>query len=357
MANIVYYEPINGGDQGVWGPKELRQNRLAQGVNSCLLYDDSGALKITTGQFGIVTPTKYAKVEIDTVTTIPIAGLTVSLWAKIECSISGSTPSIVATSIAGANDPETVPTEFTGAFVGAKGGYYLDTSKRCLGLAWIDSGGALDGIINPLPGIDGYAGSSDSNANNFCVLASEDQRGNYAFRNKGATIEWDDTNSQFSMSHKAKILIPTLHMQDQKNSGTVGGAGTAGSRQTRTLNTEVYNSIAGASLDAGTSVFTLPAGTYEVEAYSCYSRTDDTRTWILNITGAADLAKSLNNRFTAANLVRGHSIIPKTIFTIVGTITARLEYHIQTNTDTNNLGYPSSIDTEIYASVTVRQIA
>ena len=48
--------------------------------------------------------------------------------------------------------------------------------------------------------------------------------------------------------------------QDQKASGTAGGDFTSGAWQTRTLNTEVFNTITGSALAA--NQVTLPAGTY-----------------------------------------------------------------------------------------------
>ena len=335
MANTVYYEPINGGDNGVWGPKELRQNRLAMGVNSCMLYDDSGTLKLTTGQIGIVTPSKYAKAEIDTVTTISVAALTASLWAKIEMSISGSIPSFTATSIVGANDPKVIPSGFANAFDGTKGGFYIDSSKRCIGIVWIDSGGNLDGVVNGLPGINGYVGSSESSENIFNSINLIDFIDAYAYLKK-----------------------PKLIMSIQLPQNTVGGAGTAGSKQNRILNTEVLNEITGASIDTVTGIFTLPAGTYEFTGWAYFHRTGASRIWVKNITAGTWPIISGSARYNGAAGIENTGIvyIGTQQLTIASISTFQMDYQIAGSTDTNDLGYPTNYDVEIYAWLEVMRV-
>jgi hypothetical protein len=58
--------------------------------------------------------------------------------------------------------------------------------------------------------------------------------------------------------------LPLLHIEDQKPAGTGGGTFSSGAWRTRDLNTVVTNEIVGASLSS--NQFTLPAGTYEIEA-------------------------------------------------------------------------------------------
>lgn len=65
---------------------------------------------------------------------------------------------------------------------------------------------------------------------------------------------------------RTAMNVPSLEymqIQDQRASGTAGGAAIAGVNN-RTLNTVVRNTIAGASVAA--SVITLPAGTYRINA-------------------------------------------------------------------------------------------
>jgi hypothetical protein len=350
MSNTVYYEPITGGDNGVWGPKELRQNRLAMGVNSCVLYDDSGTLKLTTGQIGIVTPSKYAKAEIDTVTTISIAGLTVSLWAKIEMSISGSTPSFTAASIVGANDPATIPSEFFGAFVGAKGGFYVDSSKRCIGIVWIDSGGNLDGIVNGLPGINGYIGSSDSSDNAFNVINS--------IQNYGAAFSYDTVNKQYSIAHKTKIIFPTLRVLHKTAANTDGGATTTGAFIACPFNYVDKNTIVGASFDTGTYIATLPAGTYEIDVshiiYDCNQSQliiwDETSAAILISFGASSYGSATNDVITNPRI--------KTEFTLVSETNISIKAQVSSAKAASGFGPAANFGVEnIFGTWEIRQIA
>ena len=69
-----------------------------------------------------------------------------------------------------------------------------------------------------------------------------------------------------------------LWLQDQKPAGTNGGASVVASLpdgQVRDLNTVRKNTIPGASLNATTGFFTLPAGTYTIQARSAYGGTNN----------------------------------------------------------------------------------
>ena len=73
----------------------------------------------------------------------------------------------------------------------------------------------------------------------------------------------DGTNWQTIVKSSSATTNAFLHLQDQKTSGTEGGNFTSGAWNTRTLNTEVTDTI-GSTLSS--NQFTLPAGTYYIEA-------------------------------------------------------------------------------------------
>jgi hypothetical protein len=161
MANIIKFEPLDGGDLDAWGPKELAQNRPGLSLSTALLYDDGGTLKISKGQIGFDDGTNKGVAIIDTITSISLAGITVGatgLWAKIEMSASGATPVFTASDITGATASTAIPSEFTGAWDYAKQGFRISATKVCVGLAWVTAAGALAGVVNVLPGIQGYWG-------------------------------------------------------------------------------------------------------------------------------------------------------------------------------------------------------
>jgi len=162
MANIFKPEPITYGDYNAWGPKELAQNEPMTGVLTSKLYLDGLALKLSVGSIGLNNGSSIGICKIDTVTTISLAGLTISEWAKVEMSVVGTTVVLAITSM-GITTPHILPTAFTGAFDGAKGAYHIVATKRCLGIVFINAAGACAGIINPMSFIDAYDGYSTSN--------------------------------------------------------------------------------------------------------------------------------------------------------------------------------------------------
>jgi hypothetical protein len=159
MADKFWRFPIDGGDQGTWGPfNDAMNNAGAIGQYTSQLINNAGNLQVTRGLIGINDGTNEGVVEVGSVATVDISGVTSGIWAKIEMSVSGTTYTFTATDIAGATAPAALPSGFTDAYDTTKQGFYISSNKRTIGLAWKDSGGTLRGIINTSPFIDGYAG-------------------------------------------------------------------------------------------------------------------------------------------------------------------------------------------------------
>ena len=156
MANTFYRKPTIGGDIGSWGPYNDALNDASLGVLSSKLYNDGGALKVSVGKIGINNGTNRGICDIDTVTTVDLSGVSNSIWAAIEMSISGTAVTFTATDIAGATDPAALPASFKAAFDGAKGGFYIDPTKRLVGLAWKNSSGVLLAVINTVGGVEDW---------------------------------------------------------------------------------------------------------------------------------------------------------------------------------------------------------
>lgn len=68
-------------------------------------------------------------------------------------------------------------------------------------------------------------------------------------------------------------LLPMMILEDQKAYNVAGGNSVVGLNN-RDMNTVVYNNITGASLDALTGIFTLPAGIYLIRASAPAARVD-----------------------------------------------------------------------------------
>jgi hypothetical protein len=156
MANIFRRFPEPGGDYDVGANYNQYQLESTLGLITSQLYNDSGNLTLKVGQIGIDNGLNKGVVKIDTEVVIDFSGVSNSNWAKIEMAVSGTAPVFTATDIAGATDPSEAPSEFKNAYDGEKGGFYIDSAKRCVGLIWVYPAIGILCIINVCPHINNY---------------------------------------------------------------------------------------------------------------------------------------------------------------------------------------------------------
>ena len=161
----------------------------------------------------------------------------------------------------------------------------------------------------------------------------------------------DGTNWQTIVKSSSATTNAFLHLQDQKSSGTAGGTFTSGAWQTRTLNTEVTDTI-GSTL--ASNQFTLPAGTYYFEAICPTLNTNSSQARLQNITDAATTLLGVN---CVTGTTAGGFAFVNGQFTIGGTKTFELQNRCSTTRATDGFGYPSSWGTEVYAEVRVWKVA
>lgn len=141
-----------------------------------------------------------------------------------------------------------------------------------------------------------------------------------------------------------------LHLQDQKAAGTNGGSSTSGSWETRTLNTEVTDEI-GSTLSSNT--FTLPAGTYWIEASAPARNADPHQIRLYNVTDAAAVVYGTSEMSNTTNPSVTRSFINGR-FTIAGAKTFRLEHRVTASSATTGYGEANNFGgTEIYSDVRV----
>ena len=96
----------------------------------------------------------------------------------------------------------------------------------------------------------------------------------------GAVLEASQLNGV--VDNFADIAI----FNETQASGTQGGTFTSGSYLKRTLNTTVVNNITGCSI--ASSVITLPAGSYYVQAWQPLYRTDQAKIKFRNTSDGTD---------------------------------------------------------------------
>ena len=144
--------------------------------------------------------------------------------------------------------------------------------------------------------------------------------------------------------------------QDQRSSGTSHGNLTTGAFTKRTLNTSVVNNITGCSL--ASSVITLTAGSYLISAYATFYRTDLFQLRLRNTTAGTTLQTGLNGMADADDdngdvqngLLNGY-------ITLTSSTNLELQYYADINYNTNSGGVATSYGTEVYASLTIQQVA
>jgi len=138
-------------------------------------------------------------------------------------------------------------------------------------------------------------------------------------------------------------------------SGTQGGSATAGSYVKRTLNNTVVNSISGASI--ASSVITLPAGTYKVEASAPAHRVNAHKLRLQDTTNTATLAVG-GNAYEGSVDDSQTSAILSTVITLAGSTNIELQHRFGTTKTTNGLGiYCAFGDDEIYSQIMITRIA
>ena len=144
-----------------------------------------------------------------------------------------------------------------------------------------------------------------------------------------------------------------LHVRDEKASGNAGGTFTSGAWRTRTLNTQVTNEITGASIDTGTSIMTLPAGTYEVlaRAWGYYCQGHQARLQNVSEATTALLGSNAYSHNTGSG--KGNDSLVRGRFTIASSKTFELQHRCAATRATDGWGSALSWGTEIYTDVLI----
>ena len=143
-----------------------------------------------------------------------------------------------------------------------------------------------------------------------------------------------------------------LIVQDEKTTGTDGGASTATTWETRVLNTVKTNTISGASLSS--NQITLAAGTYDVLAFSPVQGIDEGHAVLYN---TSDASYEIIGDAGDASSFYGY------VYTVMGrfTIAAEKTFEIrQYTTSINPIGLgsaSSSGQTEVYTQVRIEKVA
>ena len=152
-------------------------------------------------------------------------------------------------------------------------------------------------------------------------------------------------------ANSTKVAI----FQDQKAQNTAGGTASTGAWTKHTLNTSVLNNISGCSISS--SVITLTAGTYKCEGSAAFYRTNVSQIKLRNTTAGTDLVLGMT-AFGNTSVAGG--VVNSTLdgyFVLAGSTNIELQYYVTATQSTGDLGIAGNFGTEIYASLTLTQVA
>ena len=140
---------------------------------------------------------------------------------------------------------------------------------------------------------------------------------------------------------------PYWNIVDQKANGTNAGSFTSGAWRTRDLNTTIgNNTITGSSLSS--NQFTLPSGTYRINASSPAYGVNQHKIKLRNITDSTDVIIGSSENCVD---VQTRSFL-NGVFTISSSKTFEIQHYGNTTSNTNGFGSASSFSVaEIYTQV------
>lgn len=149
---------------------------------------------------------------------------------------------------------------------------------------------------------------------------------------------------------------PIAIFRDVKAKNTNGGSSSAGDN-TRVLNSTQVNNISGCSLNTGTGVITLPAGTYEVYASAPCYRGDDHQVFLYNNTDAAVAIAGTSDLSLTGQATSTQSFLDGVI-TIAAQKDFTLRHFILTAIAANGLGVAANsatINAEVYSVIKIKR--
>lgn len=138
-----------------------------------------------------------------------------------------------------------------------------------------------------------------------------------------------------------------IRIEDQKTQNTAGGTATAGSWETRTLNTEVTDTGGNATLSS--NQITLAAGTYECRIVCPATYVDGHQARLQNVTAGTTLI--LGQNAYSSNQETDVTATPafvSGVFTVAGSQALEVQHRVQATRATSGYGTELNWGTEVY---------
>lgn len=172
----------------------------------------------------------------------------------------------------------------------------------------------------------------------------------------GAWYQLDSSGNEYRLANGYVII------QDQKTAGTNGGTFTSGAWRTRDLTTTIFNNI-GAGYSLSSNQFTLPAGTYIINAKAPAYNVSYHALRLRNITdGTTDIDGNTSQFHSlAAGNTRDVWAFLTGFITISGSKVYELQHRCSVTSATSGFGFAINasvpVNFEIYSTVEVIKIA
>lgn len=198
-------------------------------------------------------------------------------------------------------------------------------------------------------GDQGYlelAGPTQAGNTSLIMPSGTGTSGQYLQTNGAGVTSWQTvTDTATSVA----VLV------DQKN-GTNGGSATAGSWQTRDLNTEV--SDPGGIVTLSSNQFTLGAGTYLIHFTAPAYAVNGHQTRLYDVTNTAVVEYGTSEYAASADFAANSSMGAVGV-TITANTTYRIEHRVSTSKTSNGFGVAAAFgtDTDRYARVIIHKLS
>jgi hypothetical protein len=175
--------------------------------------------------------------------------------------------------------------------------------------------------------------------------------GQFAYLEDSNTTQYYDGAAWQSVGASPTYAI----FNESQASGTDGGTATSGSYAKRVLNTTVVNTITGCSI--ASSVITLPAGTYIVQASAPAFRLNSHKTRLQNTTAATTLQIGSTAFVDSASSTTTRSDL-QAYFTLATSSNLELQHRVESTKATNGFGaYSAFGDSEVYSQIYITKVA
>ena len=150
-------------------------------------------------------------------------------------------------------------------------------------------------------------------------------------------------------------------LQNRQTKNTAGGSSSTGSWEIIPLNTE-YEDASAFVTTTSLPAFSLPAGTYQIDASCPFYLSSKSQVRLYNVTDNA-VQTNVNGKAmlgsTAYGANAGTSVVESSLygtFTITGIKQFRIEYTVTDARATDGLGLPGNIDEEVYAQIRITKV-